>query len=334
MVHDYIGHPLQCSGIEECRLCGGKGDQMPIYEVRNGKGLSFTVFPQRCLDIGRLSFKGLNCSFLSPAGYTAPYYFREEGKEFLKSFTCGFLTTCGLQNVGPAGKEGGETFGLHGSISNTPAEFVSCTQTGESLEIQGMIRDERIFGCKLQLKRRISCSLKENSIEIQDIVENTGDRDAPLMILYHFNTGYPLLSEKAELYIGSKEVRPRDAIAEKGAENWMYVEKPQPGYQEQCFYHRFSGAGKAGIYNQDCDIGFFMEYSTAELPAFTQWKMMGIRDYVMGLEPGNCNPEGRVKLREKGKLDMIKPKEKKNYKIRFVFFDEYHIWKENKIGRC
>lgn len=34
---------------------------------------------------------------------------------------------------------------------------------------------------------------------------------------------------------------------------------------------------------------------------------MGIRDYVLGLEPGNCYPNGRKEMREKGILKLIQP---------------------------
>jgi hypothetical protein len=34
----YYGHESQLFGVEEMRLCGGKGDGMRLLEVRNGKG--------------------------------------------------------------------------------------------------------------------------------------------------------------------------------------------------------------------------------------------------------------------------------------------------------
>lgn len=52
----YIGHPSQLCGVEEHRLVGGRGDGMRLLQVRNGKGLEFTVSADRCADISRLSF--------------------------------------------------------------------------------------------------------------------------------------------------------------------------------------------------------------------------------------------------------------------------------------
>lgn len=47
-----------------------------------------------------------------------------------------------------------------------------------------------IFADKLMLYRDIICSLEENSFEIVDTVKNIGDKETPVMILYHMNMGY------------------------------------------------------------------------------------------------------------------------------------------------
>lgn len=330
MFEEYIGCPNQCCGVEEYRLVSGRGNNMHLYEVRNGKGLEFTVSPQRGMDISRLSFRGWNCSFMSPAGYVAPEYFSEEGTDFLKSFTCGFLTTCGLKHVGPPCIDNGEKLTLHGTISNIPADYSYFDCDELSIEIRGKVREEIIFGDKLQLSRNIVCSLDKNHLEIRDLISNEGDRDTPLMLLYHFNFGYPLLSENAELFIGSEQVTARDEEAENGIGEWEQIIKPQARYQEQCFYHSFGECARAGIFNKEINIGFMMHYDTENLPQFTQWKMMGIRDYVMGLEPSNCNPEGRAAMREKGTLEYLPTKAKKEYCIKFDFFDNYDEWQMAK----
>ena len=57
---EYIGHTSQLYSIEEHRLVGGKGDGMRLLEVNNGKGLMFTISADRCGDISRMYFKGVN----------------------------------------------------------------------------------------------------------------------------------------------------------------------------------------------------------------------------------------------------------------------------------
>jgi hypothetical protein len=49
-------------------------------------------------------------------------------------------------------------------------------------------------------------------------------------------------------------------------------------------------------------LGLRLRYRLAELPFFTQWKMLGDREYVLGLEPGNCRPIGRAATRAAGEL--------------------------------
>lgn len=316
-MNPYIGHDSQIYGVEEYRLTGGKGDGMRIFQVNNGKGLELTISPDRCGDIARLRFKGINLSYMSPCGYVAPAYYEAVGDKWLKSFTAGFLTTCGLQAVGSPCVDDGEELPLHGSIGNLPCEQAYWTEEEGKLIVHTLVKDETIFGRKLRLSRKIIVSLEENSFEINDTIENTGDRTEPLEILYHMNMGYPLLDEESVITIPSVEVKGRDAHAAEDIEHWMNMEKPTVGYQERCYYHKFKeGRGKASIYQPKLDIGLTMEFDANELDGFTEWKMMGVRDYVLGLEPGNCTPDGRAAMREQGMLKFLQPGEKKNYVVK------------------
>lgn len=105
----YYGHESQLFGVEEYRLAGGKGDGMRLLQVKNGLGLEFTVSADRCADIARLSLHGQNCGFFSVNGYVDPAYYDDKQAGWLKNFTAGFLTTCGLLAVGsPCTDEGQE----------------------------------------------------------------------------------------------------------------------------------------------------------------------------------------------------------------------------------
>lgn len=46
-----------------------------------------------------------------------------------------------------------------------------------------------------------------------------------------------------------------------------------------------------------------------------EWKMMGVRDYVLGLECGNCYPDGRDVMRKTGMLKFLKPGEAVDYHV-------------------
>ncbi|MBQ8638451.1 MAG: aldose 1-epimerase family protein [Lachnospiraceae bacterium] len=312
-MNPYIGHDSQLYGVEEHRLIGGKGDGIRLLEVHNGKGMELTISPDRNGDITRLRFRGINMSYMSPCGYVAPAYYDSIGTNWLKSFTAGFLTTCGLEAVGSPCEDGGETLPLHGSIANIPCEQAYWTDEKDCLVIHTVTKDEIIFGRKLRLYREIRVSKNENSFAIIDTVENTGDRVEPFEILYHLNMGYPLLDEDSIVEIPSEQVRPRDDHAAEDLEHWMRIEKPSVGYQERCYYHDFSGQkGRASIYQPKWKMGLEITFDREELDCFAEWKMMGIRDYALGLECGNCYPDGRDVMRRKGILKFLKPGEKKS----------------------
>lgn len=322
-MNPYIGHESQLSGVEEHRLIGGKGDGMRLLEINNGKGLALTASPDRCLDIARLRYRGMNMSYFSPCGYVAPAYYEATDTNWLKSFTAGFLTTCGLQAVGSPCEDEGESFPLHGSIANTPTEQVYWLSDEENIRIYATVRDEVIFGRKLVLRRTLEVSRLENKFTIYDEIENTGDRREPMEILYHMNMGYPLLDEESIITIPAKEVLARDAHAAADIENWMRMEKPQAGYQERCYYHKFSQKeGKASIYQPKLNAGLEIAFDTESLDGFVEWKMMGVRDYVLGLECGNCYPDGRDIMRKSGMLKFLQPEEKKCYKVQVTLKDE------------
>ena len=90
---------------------------------------------------------------------------------------------------------------------------------------------------------------------------------------------------------------------------------PTPGFEEQCYYHHFDGEGKASVYNPDIGKELVIRFDANSLDHFTQWKMMGYRDYVLGLEPGNCHPDGRDVMRKQGTLKFLDPGQSVTYEV-------------------
>ena len=322
-MNPYIGHDSQAARIEEHRLVGGKGDGLRLLEIVNGKGLALTISPDRCADISRLSFRGINLSYFSPCGYVAPAYYDDTRGRWLNSFTAGYLTTCGLRGVGTACVDEGEEVPLHGTIANTPADRIFWQEEDAFFLIRAIIRDEVIFGSKLRLDREYRISRTENVFTLTDAILNTGDTVQPLEILYHMNMGYPLLDEDSVVSIPSCEVTPRDAHAAEDIANWMKMEKPTAGYVERCYYHRFPDReGMASIWQPKLHMGLRIVFDAQSLDGFVEWKMMGVRDYVLGLECGNCYPDGRDVMRRTGMLKFIRPGETVTYTIRVQMMDK------------
>lgn len=316
----YMGNPLQVYGVEELRLVGGKGDGMRLLNVRNACGLEFTVSLDRCGDISRLSVGGVNCGYFSPCGYVHPAYYDRD--DFLRSFTAGFFTTCGLDNVGVPNTDAGESLPVHGTIANKPCEHFAHWIENDEIHIRTTVYERAIFARKLKLEREYVVPVHENVIHMTDTITNIGSVEAPLEVLYHCNMGYPLLSENAVVSIPAEKCVPRTPHAADGFADRLTMEPPQRGYDEMCYFYTFTGKATASIYNPDVKRGVEISFDTAELPFFTEWKMMGEYDYVLGLEPGNCDPDGRDNMRARGLLEILQPDEVKVHHVTFTFTKE------------
>ena len=184
------------------------------------------------------------------------------------------------------------------------------------------MRDATLFSHQLILEREYIVPLFLNELRINDNVKNIGSCETPIQILYHCNVGYPLLDENTVVSIPYDHVTPRNLHAAEDIENCLKMEPPQRGYEERCYYYAFNKKPKISIYHPILKKGFVMSYSSESLKCFTEWKMMGEFDYVLGVEPGNAFPDGRDVMREKGMLETLKPQEEKMFELKFEFEED------------
>jgi len=319
------GDSSQLLGVRECVLEGGRARGVRAIDVRSGSGLEFTVLPDRGMDIAWLSLRGTNLAYIGSAGVVGPAFYDERGQAWLRGFYGGFLTTCGLRNVGSPCSDGGEEFGLHGRESYCPAEAVAADLDWASsrIVVSGRMREARLFGENLVLSRRITVPCGSDSLVIEDRVENLGFREEALTLLYHFNLGYPLLDE------GSRFLCPASRTAASGEEaiahagDWSSASAPAPGFRERFYVHELKadarGSTRVAMVNEAIGIGVELRFDVASLPLLGQWKMMGEGDYVMGIEPCNCSPRGRATSREAGLLDRVGPGESRDFRVEARF---------------
>ncbi|MGI6004400.1 MAG: DUF4432 family protein [Christensenellales bacterium] len=318
----YYGHNNQLYGVEQMRLEGsGRGDGMRLLSVRNGGGLDVLFSVDRCVDPSRVTFKGVNYGFFGLAGWTHPAYF--DGVNYGKAANGGFMQTCGLENIGIPSVDNGEALSQHGTIGLTPAESISHWIQDDTIIIRAAMNTVGMSMHRMRLLRTIRIPLFGNTISFEDTAENYGENPAPIMILYHINTAYPLLHEDSILKINSVDVKPRTDHAAKDIDTWDKILPPQPGYMEQCYYHFFDPAQKAyaALYNPNIDKGLAITFDQSTLDRILQWKQVGVKNYVMGLEPGNSFLEGRDKEREAGRLKFLAPGETMTFKVNLEFFD-------------
>lgn len=324
-----ISNHHQLGGIETSILDNGLGRGTRIAWINTGTGLRYKVLLDRAMDIGDAFYNEHSLAWISTLGVAPPQPFSDKGLGWLRTFGGGLLTTCGLDHVGgPENDEFGER-GIHGLISNTPAEIISILQpdihTGNlEFSITGLIKLVKIFGPSYQLKRTISGKLGEAKIHFHDAVINIGNATIPHMLLYHFNFGWPLADEGSEIFWNGKITKTRGNV------NTQLFEKNH-GKKLPDVLPEHAGAGEevafidcdadnngrveAGIFNKEIGFGVKMSYTKAQLPWLTNWQHFGGNEYVTGIEPGTHPPIGQAAARETGSLIFLQPNEKKEYDL-------------------
>jgi hypothetical protein len=322
-----LGNIAQLAYARRAHLTDGKADGMKIIDAANAAGVSLTLFESRCLDIARLSYKGVNMSFGSKAGWVSPQNYASVESDFTKHFQAGMLYTCGLENIGPPCEKDGAQLPQHGTIGMTTAEDVCARVDWESsaVIVQGTVRNSRLFGGSLALHRKITIPVFESSVTIEDTVANEGFTKEDIMLLYHFNFGYPMLDESAKLYINEDSMKPRDEVAESGKDKWNVFEAPTAGRPEEVFYHdpkkEEDGLVHVKLENSALGMGGELIFDKAQLPKLVQWKSMMAGDYALGLEPATTFVEGYANEKKAGRVTTLAPGEKKNYKLTLKFYD-------------
>ena len=140
------------------------------------------------------------------------------------------------------------------------------------------------------------------------------------MLMYHINTGFPLLSEESHLKMEVTETLPEDEPSAKGLADWRVFQPPTPDYQEQNFVHspvvNGNGWSSAELENPGLKLGLRISYDASTLPFLNEWKMMGEGLYVLAVEPMNCNPlGGREAMRTRKTLPYLQAGESCSYTL-------------------
>jgi hypothetical protein len=286
---------------------------MRIIEAYNSSGLTFTILPDRGMDIWTAHYKGIPLSWISQGSPHPPDW----GQSWLRQFNGGLLTTCGLTHVGPPEVDDitGEQRDIHGNFTRLRAYDVSKKEETNTLQITGTLTESRLFGTQLKVHRHYEIQLGIPRITLRDEIINLGDTPAPFMILYHINFGFPLIRAGTK-FVSASKVFARDEDAKAGLDTWDSYDEPMVGYAEQVFFHHLTVpqnevTTETLIHNGE--IGLIVgEQHTEHLPYLTQWKNTRYGIYVCSIEPGNCIPEGQNAARQNGRLQMLQPGERRS----------------------
>ncbi len=339
-----VGDISQIGGVRIVRLDNGPEAGVRAIDFRTGTGFNFTVLPDRGMDISWAEYRGRSLCWHSATGQVAPQFYEPEGFGWLRSFYGGLLVTCGLTYMGAPGEDPEAEcpisgapckdlekvyLGLHGRASNIPARNVCADGEwrGDDFVMwaQGKVREAIVFGECLELTRRIEAKLGEKRLLVKDRVENIGPMPSPLMLLYHVNVGYPVVDDGSRLLAPVASVTPRDEEAEKGLDEYDRFSSPISGFKEQVFFLDLKpdseGMVKVALVNDREGLGVYLRYPKEQLPYFVEWRMMGEKVYVVGIEPANALVTGRAEVRRKGMLQTLQPGEVKEFSLEIGVLD-------------
>jgi len=334
---DKIGNVQQIGGIETSVLDNGPAKGSRIAWVNTGSGLRYKVAVDRCLDIVDAFYNQHSLAWLSHGGLTMPQPDANSELEWLYSFAGGLLTTCGLTHIGGPETDENESRGLHGRISNIPATLESVIQPdltcGQiNMSLTAVMKESKVFGPNLEMRRTIKGTLGEAVIKITDEVINKGNTSCPHMILYHCNFGWPLINERTEVvYRGNCISRGMDFDNEifNDKHDFKVCQKPlrsHRGSGESCGFIDVQpdnrGLCQVGLVNIQLNLGVQITYRKQQLPILTNWQHWGPGEYVCALEPGTNPPIGQNKARQSNELIMLEPGEKRSYHMKLSILSD------------
>lgn len=333
----HVGHMSQLGGVRSFEMNDGWERGNRCLEVRNGNGLMFRVSPDRGMDISYAEYKGVPLAWRSPNGDAAPHYYSPEGSSWLRVFPGGLFVTGGLTHFGSAGEDEGNPLGLHGRASSIPAAQVAVSEewVGDDYlcTIKGEIRESTLYGENVKLSRTIRSVMGEPVIRLRDTVVNEGFYPVPHMILYHFNLGFPLVSEHSRIDVQALDRRLVLDHAGTGLDDWDKFEAPQPAYADRIAYVKPKpdpqGWGECAVIAPALldgrDLRASVRFQTNRLPYLYNWKTCSRGAYIFGVEPANClGINGRKEARENGTLPSLQPGESVTYELEFCL-EEGHF---------
>jgi hypothetical protein len=212
------------------------------------------------------------------------------------------------------------------------------------MSITGVMKQSRLFGTTLELKRTISSRIGEATIRIHDVVTNRGPMPAPHMMLYHCNFGWPLVDEGADLvWKGKCESLGKEMDDElfnskhdyRKCQPPLKIHKGREAVGIVDVKPDKNGICTVGIHNRKLKMAVAIKYPKEKLPLLTNWQHWGFGDYVCGIEPGTNPPTGQNAARKERKLVKIRPGQSRTYDVELsVLTDRDEIGKFlEKAGR-
>lgn len=282
-----------------------------MLRLVSGGALEVETHPDRALDIGRVTYRGVAMAWVSPTGFAQPGLAEPAADGWVRTWGGGLLSTVGLDSFGMAGHDGEEEFGTHGRIGTQPATILQSVAGAYDLVVEGEVRRATAFGDTLRLVRRITVPIGGSTIVVEDTVHNDGPDSVGWMVLYHVNLGWSLLDADSEVSIGTD------------ADGSFTMGEAVPDHvQRQRQFALESETETVTVQNHRLGMEFALRYSADSLPWLNTWRLNQRRRYVLALEPTNTSSlEGRVGARASGNLPFLASGSSASMRLELDFAD-------------
>jgi hypothetical protein len=345
-----VGSLAQVGGVQLMAYEEGHARGTRALEFRTGSGLRFVVEPDRGFDVGFAEFAGTGLCWLPSKGLAGPWYYEGDldGHAWLRVGLGGLFNTAGLVSMGTPQTVPTETFGFtqrmearygtHDRIAVTPASTFAHGQEWDGdrcrLWAQGTVRQEIAYGEHLVLERRYETEIGARSFTITDRVTNEGWFDTAHQLLYHFNLGFPLLGDGAEVVASAGDPDDLSFSTKEGGDSagtrWRTVTDPVAGFTHEGYIvpMRTDAEGWAAValVNRHLrpevgGMGVYLRYDARALPAYVAWRMMREGLYAIGFEPSTTPFGATRELLSQGYRLMMAPGEVREYRLEFGILD-------------
>ncbi len=188
----------------------------------------------------------------------------------------------------------------------------------------GRITQAQTYGENLVVTRTYRAAMGASWFTMQDVVENAGFLPTEHMLLYHINAGYPFVDDGAELIAPVAgpptllfgDGRPRRSARAGPASSrrrrtgcsrpssTACGPTPTARWRSPSSTRAFSAAPRSASAT-----------TTAAMPNYIEWRMMGEGQYAVGIEPCT-NGFGRQAVAERGELIVLQPGQRRIYNTR------------------
>tara|TARA_R110002126_G_scaffold185573_1_gene334072 strand:- start:47 stop:976 length:930 start_codon:yes stop_codon:yes gene_type:complete len=191
-----LGDPSQIASIRQLRFDSGPEAGQRLIQIRNAVGLCVDLLPDRCLDIGQVWMGGVPFAWMGSGGLPSA-----ATGATLATALGGLMATCGFDHIRQSEEHDGITYPLHGSMALHPALLVRVgqegPQAGGDFVVEAGMTRVGANAAQYRLVRKLRISYDRPTIVLEDRVETVPG--APIMAMYHFNLGYPLMGSSTRI---------------------------------------------------------------------------------------------------------------------------------------